>query len=137
MPSYDDGVVSGRIGDTEQPTGKAQLRIFLVDPAGRQPPAVWHRDLGSPAFPQVYSRDGSQRIRTAIRTVLRRSPWGHSPGQSQDLIELRAGSTNAALTALTAFYLAAEQAMQPGEPAYDVDQGLQRFSAWLDDHTEP
>ena len=44
---------------------------------------------------------------------------------------------DAVLTALTAFYLAAEQAMQPDEPSFDVDRGLQRFSAWLDDHTEP
>ena len=36
MGSYDDEVVSSRIGDTEKPTGKAQLRIFLVNPVGRR-----------------------------------------------------------------------------------------------------
>jgi hypothetical protein len=37
---------------------------------------------------------------------------------------------------LAALYLAAEQTPPPGDPSYDVDQGLQRFSTWLDDQIE-
>ena len=36
-----------------------------------------------------------------------------------------------------ALYFAAEQTRLPHEPSYDVERGLQRFSAWLDDHTDP
>lgn len=35
----------------------------------------------------------------------------------------------------TALYSGAEQTRLPHEPSYDVERGLQRFSAWLDDHT--
>lgn len=31
----------------------------------------------------------------------------------------------------TALYLAAEETQLPSEPPYDVERGLQRFSAWL------
>ena len=42
------------------------------------------------------------------------------PGESDDAI-------------FTALYFGAEQTQLPHEPSYDVDRGLQRFSAWLDD----
>jgi len=35
----------------------------------------------------------------------------------------------------TALYFGAEQTRLPHEPTYDVERGLQRFSAWLDDRT--
>jgi hypothetical protein len=36
---------------------------------------------------------------------------------------------------LTAFYLQAEQTRVLAEPHYDVEEGLQRFSIWLDEQT--
>ena len=38
---------------------------------------------------------------------------------------------------LTALYLEAEETRLPNEPAYDVDEGLQRFSSWLDGRATP
>src|ERR1017187_4956737 len=38
---------------------------------------------------------------------------------------------------MTALYFGAEQARLPHEPSYDVEQGLQRFSTWLDGRTGP
>jgi len=47
--SDDNFTHSSVSADLERPTKKAELRIFLVDPAGLRPTVVWNSEQGIPA----------------------------------------------------------------------------------------
>jgi hypothetical protein len=46
MSSEDNSGYPSISAGIEQPSVKAEIRIFLVDPSGRRPPQLWSSDLG-------------------------------------------------------------------------------------------
>jgi len=117
---------------SEMPSAHAALKIILVDEPRLREPIVY---AGRPA-----GRTGE-----GVRWFLKvRDRWRH-PGRGQ-----RAGSRMGRPAAaedpvtapgtpddvIAALYLEAEQVCLPHETPYDMDGGLQRFNAWLDDQMD-
>jgi hypothetical protein len=112
--------------DLEMPSDRAELVIMLRDERGER--VVWQH---------------TRTARLAWFTSLLRWGMGSGGGTARaDRDSGRAGDPVGVTDApddafLTALYLEAEQTRLPHEPPYDVDRGLRRFSAWLDEEAEP
>jgi hypothetical protein len=100
-----------RDDQVDAPTSAAVLNIVLIP------------DLGSRPERRAWTR--LPRRRQNRRTSL--APAAFATGMR----ELAADDM------ITAFYLEAEQRGRWQGPAYDVDHGLRRFSAWLDQAPDP
>ena len=115
--------------DLEEPTEHAVLEIVLIGHIGEQDETVVWQDTGT--------------ARPAWFTTLLLWGIGSGGGTARaDRDSGRAGDPAGVTDApddafLTALYLEAEQTRLPHEPPYDVDRGLRRFCAWLDDEAEP
>lgn len=125
--------------DFEYPTERAELTILLVDPTRRAAAVPWAPEPVSVSWRLALERLLRRRmipeavIARAGRLSVSASPYQDS-GRAGDPARVTGAPGDMFLTAL---YLEAEQTHLPHEAPYDVDRGLQRFSTWLDDESEP
>ena len=121
------------IGQLETPTSAAELAVILSFDRPR-PNSKNRRGLtrwtGPPGMVSVPTDTLTQAAKLSISLA------ADDQGSSCAGDRAKVTSTQADVI-LTALYLEAEQEGLPHEPPYDVDHGLQRFSAWLDDQIEP
>ena len=156
MDETDRSVSARASAGIEEPTDKAEMTIMLVDLAGQREPVYWRaervRFFRRERF--GWHRPGwvrRPRIRTsrpvgaleeipqpAVSDPAGRLPAGSASSQDSDWVRGPVEVTGEASDVfLTALYLEAERTCLPNESPYDVDRGLQRFRAWLEDEVEP